>query len=218
MQRPRSTLELPFSEFSATGPQPVKTPDDFKQQLEEFRMFGEATRMYQTKTTLTNGRGVAVDTFVNEFWTAQQRRGHSLHEISYRACFKPQLPRFFIERLTTEGDTVYDPFMGRGTTLVEAALLGRKPLGCDANPLSVVLVSPRLIPPRINRVADRLQKIDFGRSESLPTDLLAFYHTDTLQEICALRSYLLDKQKHGTLDNVDAWIRMVAVNRLTGHS
>ena len=218
MQRPRSTLELPFSEFSATGPQPVKTPDDFKQQLEEFRMFGEATRMYQTKTTLTNGRGVAVDTFVNEFWTAQQRRGHSLHEISYRACFKPQLPRFFIERLTTEGDTVYDPFMGRGTTVLEAALLGRKPLGCDANPLSTVLVSPRLLPPRINEVANRLQQIDFAGTESLPTELLAFYHPDTLREICALRSYLLKKQNHRTLDHIDAWIRMVAVNRLTGHS
>jgi DNA methylase len=218
MQRPRSTLELPFSEFSATGPQPVKTPDDFKQQLEEFKMFGEATRMYQTKTTLTNGRGVTVDTFVNEFWTAQQRRGHSLHEISYRACFKPQLPRFFIERLTTEGDTVYDPFMGRGTTVLEAALLGRKPLGCDANPLSAVLVSPRLLPPRINEVANRLQQIDFAGTESLPTELLAFYHPDTLREICALRSYLLKKQNHRTLNHIDAWIRMVAVNRLTGHS
>ena len=32
--------------------------------------------------------------FVNEYWTAGQRRGHNLHEISYRACFKPQLPEF----------------------------------------------------------------------------------------------------------------------------
>ncbi|MEQ1867469.1 MAG: hypothetical protein ABL996_22765, partial [Micropepsaceae bacterium] len=32
-----------------------------------------------------------------------------LHEVSYRACFKPQLPRFFIERLTHPGEVVYDP-------------------------------------------------------------------------------------------------------------
>ena len=51
--------------------------------------------------------------FVNEFWTAAQRRAHSLHEISYRACFKPQLPEFFIARLTAPGDAVHDPFMGR---------------------------------------------------------------------------------------------------------
>ena len=35
---------------------------------------------------------------------------------------------------------VYDPFMGRGTTVLEAALLGRTPIGCDINPLSAVLV------------------------------------------------------------------------------
>ena len=47
-------------------------------------------------------------TFVNEFWTAKQRQACSLHEVSYRACFKPQLPRFFIERLTEPGEVVYD--------------------------------------------------------------------------------------------------------------
>lgn len=52
----------------------------------------------------------------NEFWTARQRQAHSLHEISYRACFKAQLPAFFISNLTNPGDVVYDPFMGRGTT------------------------------------------------------------------------------------------------------
>ena len=81
-----------------------------------------------------DGRTVTVTTFVNEFWTSRQRAAHSLHEVSYRACFKPQLPRFFIERLTRAGDAVYDPFMGRGTTLLEAALLGRVAIGCDINP------------------------------------------------------------------------------------
>src|SRR5262245_43654532 len=87
-----------------------------------------------------------VPAFTNEFWTAKQRAAHSLHEISYRACFKPQLPRFFIDQLTDPGDLVYDPFMGRGTTLVEAALMDRRPYGCDINPLSVVLCEPRLRP------------------------------------------------------------------------
>ena len=50
---------------------------------------------------------------INAFWTAGQRQAHSLHEISYRACFKAQLPEFFIARLTRPGDVVFDPFMGR---------------------------------------------------------------------------------------------------------
>jgi hypothetical protein len=52
----------------------------------------------------------------------------------------------------------------------------------------------------------------------LPDDLLAFYHADTLREICALRSYLMRRDEAGQSDYIDDWIRMVAVNRLTGHS
>ena len=48
--------------------------------------------------------------------------------------------------------------------------------------------------------------------------MLTFYHPETLLAITNLRSYLLQKEKDGNLDHVDAWIRMVATNRLTGHS
>ncbi len=161
---------------------------------------------------------VEVPTYVNEFWTSRQRQAHSLHEVSYRACFKPQLPKFFIDRLTRNGDAVYDPFMGRGTTLLEAALLGRRPHGCDINPLSRALIAPRLCPPSVAAVAQRLDQLDLAQEQGLPEDLLAFYHPETLGEIAALRRYLLARQTTGTLDAVDAWIRMVAVNRLTGHS
>ena len=34
--------------------------------------------------------------FINEFWTPRQRQNNPIHEISYRACFKAELPRFFI--------------------------------------------------------------------------------------------------------------------------
>src|SRR5450759_4331088 len=74
-----------------------------------------------------------------EFWTSGQRQASSLHEVSYRACFKPQLPRYFIRRFTSERDVVYDPFSGRGTTAVEAGLMGRGIIANDVNPLSRIL-------------------------------------------------------------------------------
>ena len=52
----------------------------------------------------------------------------------------------------------------------------------------------------------------------LPEELLTFYHADTLREICALKACLARKLERGPLDAIDGWIRMVAVNRLTGHS
>ena len=164
------------------------------------------------------GASVQVNTFTNEFWTAKQRAAHSLHEVSYRACFKPQLPRFFIERLTQPGEIVYDPFMGRGTTLIEAALMDRVPYGCDVNPLSEVLCEPRLRPPSLADVADALAAVDFSNAGEMPEELLVFYHVDTLREIAALRKHLLERERTGRLTRAERWIRMVAVNRLTGHS
>ena len=187
-------------------------------ELASFREFGAATRTLATTFPTPGGGTRDVPTFVNEFWTARQRQASSLHEISYRACFKPQLPRFFIERLTEPGETVYDPFMGRGTTVLEAALLGRVPCGCDINPLSVVLTRPRLRPPSLEEVAQRLRQIDLAASGEFPEDLLAFFHPDTLRAIASLKKYLLTRRSAGSLDSVDDWICLLALNRLTGHS
>lgn len=187
-------------------------------QLIAFKDFGKSTQVIETNAKEFDGESVRVPTYVNEFWTSKQRAASSLHEVSYRACFKPQLPRFFIERLTERRDFVYDPFLGRGTTLVEAALLGRTPCGCDINPLSIVFAKPRLHPPELTQIVDRLQKINYVNAGEVPEDLLVFFHRETLNQICALRNYLIQRQSSGTSDFIDDWIRMVAVNRLTGHS
>jgi hypothetical protein len=187
-------------------------------ELAAFKEFGEATRCLTTVAANPEGTEVTVPTYVNEFWTAGQRQAHSLHEVSYRACFKPQLPRFFIERLTACGDTVYDPFLGRGTTAIEAALLGRVPAGCDINPLSMVLTKPRLCPPTWDELRGRLQGVPLDRPCDEPPELLAFYHPSVLRGISSLKRYFLERQSSGALDDVDGWLRMVSLNRLTGHS
>lgn len=196
---------------------PTRRNTALADELRAFREFGKATQTFDTAAATFGGAAVQVPTFVNEFWTSKQRAASNLHEVSYRACFKPQLPRFFIERLTAPGDIVYDPFMGRGTTVIEAALLGRIPCGSDVNPISAVLTRPRLNPPTLEEITTRLGEIDFRDAGEQPADLLVFYHPETLAEICALRNYLMARAKSGG-DHIDDWIRMVAVNRLTGHS
>ena len=166
-----------------------------------------------------------VPRITNEFWTSRQRAAHPLHEISYRACFKPQLPRFFIERLTAPGDLVYDPFLGRGTSVLEAAFLGRRVGGSDVNPLARYLIQPRLQPPTLQEVEERLKQIGEFKADStspccpsddpqMIDDLLAFYHPETLSQLQHLREYLHSKES----DHIDRWIAMVALNRLAGHS
>ncbi len=156
--------------------------------------------------------------FVGEFWTSKQRQATSLHEIAYRACFKAQLPNFFITKLTKEGDTVYDPFSGRGTTIVEAALCGRNGIANDINPISRILTEGRLKIPSLQDIKTRLCEIQTDESSKSDLDLSMFYYPKTLLEILSLKSYFLRREQESSLDAIDKWIRMVATNRLTGHS
>ena len=197
----------------SAGEFPGEFPREFLEELAGWREFGKATEV-------DDFDGLPV--FRNEFWTAKQRAGHSLHEISYRACFKPQLPAFFIRRLSVPGEVVFDPFMGRGTTLLEASLRGRDTLGNDGNPLSRLLIEPRLEPPSAAAVEARLAALRLDASEEVTDDLPdgfeVFFHERTLRQICRLRRYLGERSAAGADDRVDRWIRMVALNRLTGHS
>ncbi|HVP94859.1 MAG TPA: DNA methyltransferase [Methanoregulaceae archaeon] len=156
--------------------------------------------------------------FRGEFWTSAQRRASSIHEISYRACFKPQLPAFFIELLTAMGDLVYDPFGGRGTTPLEAGLLGRRVATNDINPISVILTRPRFFIPSREEITERLSEIQKTPDREAGIDISMFYHPETENEILGLREYLTMRRESGCEDHVDAWIRMIATNRLTGHS
>jgi DNA methylase len=54
----------------------------------------------------------------------------------YPARFAPQFAAAAIQAFSQPGDLVLDPFLGGGTTLVEAQRLGRRSVGYDINPLA----------------------------------------------------------------------------------
>jgi hypothetical protein len=91
------------------------------------------------------------------------------------------------------------------------------PFGNDVNPLSVLMMRPRLCPPLIEDVQVRLDGISLDDPADMPEDLLVFYHPKTLRAISSIKKYLLAKSKTG-LDPVDAWLAVICLNRLTGHS
>ncbi len=188
---------------------------EFHSFLKQFR-FNEKSLATKHEELTIDGKKFPV--FINEFWTSKQRQAHSIHEVSYRACFKPQLPRFFIELFTKENDIVYDPFNGRGTTAVEAALMHRHVIANDVNPLSLIFTIPRIAVPNVKEIEKRLEEIQFNKNSKPDIDLSMFYEKETLSEIVSLRNYLKKRLKEKKEDNVDRWIRMVATNRLTGHS
>lgn len=64
---------------------------------------------------------------------------HALHP--YLGKFIPQLVEVFLGRCFKPGDTVYDPFVGSGTTLVEANTFGASAVGCDISAFNCLLAS-----------------------------------------------------------------------------
>ena len=128
------------------------------------------------------------------------------------------MPAFFIKRFCRPDDVVFDPFMGRGTTLIEAQMHGCRVIGNDINPVCSILIRPRLCPPTLTRIQQRLDKIDLIYSGPVDDELLVFFHEETLNELYAWRVYFEHRMIEHEFDDVDDWLRMIACNRLTGHS
>ncbi|MHA1821156.1 MAG: DNA methyltransferase [Promethearchaeota archaeon] len=205
----------------------LKTAQELHKYLENFRLntnldsLVDKTAISPSRKTMIEEiviKGIKFKKYINEFWTSKQRQASSIHEISYRACFKPQLPRFFIKLLSKKEDIIYDPFSGRGTSVIEAGLLGRNIISNDINPLSKILIYPRFFIPHLAGVKERLGRIPIKRDLKADIDLSMFYHPKTEAELVSIKEYLAERKERGKEDNIDRWIRMVATNRLTGHS
>ncbi len=67
-------------------------------------------------------------------WSFPERGDWATHSGSFPGNFSPKVARNVILRYSKEEDTVLDPMMGSGTTLIEAKLLNRKGIGIDINP------------------------------------------------------------------------------------
>ncbi|MEW5884493.1 MAG: DNA methyltransferase [Armatimonadota bacterium] len=77
-------------------------------------------------------------------WSFPKRGDWATHSPGYRGNWAPQIPRNLMLRYTKEGDTVLDPMVGGGTTMIECKLLNRRGIGFDINPAAVRLTQSAL--------------------------------------------------------------------------
>ncbi len=115
---------------------------------------------------------------------------HTIH--AFAAKFPPQLPRAFIEQLTRPGDTVLDPMMGSGTTVLEATLLGRRAIGVDLDPLAV----------RVSRVKTRGVDQEYLRTAG---DSVVANAPMLLMDKAALETEIKRRFDPATRDFLDYW-------------
>jgi len=99
----------------------------------------------------------AIDAFVSAVHSGEPVKGFTHSFYRYPGRFSPLFARAAIQAFTEPGDVVLDPFMGGGTTLVEAAALGRHSVGTDISSLAVFLAEVKttsLSEADLRRVAD----------------------------------------------------------------
>ena len=70
------------------------------------------------------------DILTGSLWNFH-RENSGVHNANYHGNFIPQVPRQLYYRYTKKGDWILDPFMGSGTSLIEAQRMSRNSIGID---------------------------------------------------------------------------------------
>ena len=84
------------------------------------------------------------DINTDSLWLIEERDKSGKHQNIYHGNFVPQIPNQLIRRYTKASETVFEPFMGSGTTLFECEKLNRKYIGFDINPKIVNYVREKM--------------------------------------------------------------------------
>jgi hypothetical protein len=145
---------------------------------------------------------------------------HPLHSICpYFAMFPEDFVTKQLLAYTERGDTVFDPFCGRGTTVFESLLNGRHASGVDINPVAACIAGAKADSPTLRSVQLRLTELRAALSEAeeMATPegdfFRACFHETTLQQLLFLRQELDWKNSR-----VDKFIAAVILGALHGES
>ncbi len=71
------------------------------------------------------------DINTDSLWLIDKRDNSGAHNGDYHGNFVPQIPRQLFSRYTKKDDWILDPFMGSGTSLIEAQRMGRNSIGIE---------------------------------------------------------------------------------------
>lgn len=119
----------------------------------------------------------------------------------YFAMFPESFVRGHVEEYTREGDYVLDPFSGRGTTALQALLMGRRAVAVDINPVAACVSGAKAQAPDLQSVVQELQvlqdrhageegDVDHEYRFKLPPFFPRAFHPETLTPLLFLRRAL----------------------------
>jgi hypothetical protein len=144
---------------------------------------------------------------------------HPLHSICpYFAMFPGDFAETQILSYTRMGDTVLDPFSGRGTTILEGLLHGRTAIGVDINPVAACIAGAKADVPNLAEVLQRIEALEAGANVATvgahPNDFFRHcFHTTTFSHVSYLREAL-----DWTGCRIDRFIAAMTLGALHGES
>ncbi len=118
------------------------------------------------------------DIYTDTLWIIDKRDNTGAHSGAYHGNFVPQIPNQLFRRYTKKGDWILDPFMGSGTSLIEAQRLERNSIGIE--------LQKEVAKEACQRIASEKReccqsKVYVGNSKS--TDLLSIMQKEGINKV-----------------------------------
>jgi hypothetical protein len=147
----------------------------------------------------------------------KRNRLHSL--CPYFAMFPETFVQEQVDAYTKPSDLVFDPFSGRGTTLLQSLLMGRRAIASDINPVAYCISGAKGSVPKLSDVLHRLDVLecDFDPTSwqksaaALPEFFIHAYCPATLSQVIFLRATLAWRRT-----TVDRFIAALVLGSLHG--
>jgi DNA modification methylase len=128
----------------------------------------------------------------------------------FPAKFHPPVVRCLIDRYSSPGDTILDPFCGSGTLLVEALLAGRGAIGLDVDPVAAFIsrVKCTPLPPKLLEAKYNALKDDFRTLRRSKSEYDRLIHEDlSSKSIARYRKQL----KIPEIPSIEHWFRVYVI-------
>lgn len=147
---------------------------------------------------------------------------HRFHALCpYFAMFPEDFAATWIERISKKGETIFDPFCGRGTAPFQALLMGRRAIAGDINPVAYCVTRAKTSAPLASSVRRRITTLETAyrrrgvvrRAAELPEFFKWAFHRSTLSQLVFLREEL-----SWSVSDVDCMISALILGSLHGES
>lgn len=125
-----------------------------------------------------------------------------LHAICpYFAMFPETFVETHITAFTKRNDLVYEPFSGRGTTILQSLLMGRQSIASDINPVAYCISAAKAKAPSLGRLLLEINALDLAYQrlprtvlesdhKELPPFFKRAFHPSTMYQLLFLRKNL----------------------------